>query len=150
MAEDKAELLEHYRRMRAEFRSAIAGLDDTKMVEPSIDGWSVKDHMAHIALWDDMRATEVVRITAGFESALRMSGTQDEEYNALQYLLRRDLSLAQVRWELELAWERLDAALAGIQGPGLEPESYGEAGLRSTHQAEHAGWIRRWRGEQGL
>jgi hypothetical protein len=32
----------------------------------------------------------------------------------------------------------------------LDGSRYGEAGLRSTHEAQHAGWIKRWRGEKGL
>jgi hypothetical protein len=34
--------------------AAIHGLSDAQMTEPSLDGWSVKDHLAHLALWDDV------------------------------------------------------------------------------------------------
>lgn len=49
MAEDRDGLLQHYRRMREEFRSVIDGLSDELMADPSIDGWSVKDHLLHLA-----------------------------------------------------------------------------------------------------
>lgn len=150
MAEDRDELLRHYESMREGLVEAIAGLSDERMTEASIDGWSVKDHLAHIALWDDIRAAEVTRISAGHASAWRMSGRQDDEFNALSYELRRDLSLAQARWEFEVSRQRLLDAIRAATPDGLNASRYGEAGLRSSHEAEHAGWIRRWRGERGL
>jgi uncharacterized damage-inducible protein DinB len=150
MAEDRDALLEHYRQTREALLAAIAGLSDALMTEPSLDGWSVKDHLAHLALWDDVRASEVLRISAGHDSAWRMAGEQDEAYNALAYALRRDLSLEQVRWELAASRQRLLDAIASATERGLDPSLYGEAGLRSGHEAEHAGWITRWRTERGI
>src|SRR6266567_8334876 len=98
MVEDRNALLQHYRQMREELLSAIRGLGDESMTEPSLDGWSVKDHLAHLALWDDIRASEVVRISAGHGSAWRMTQDQDAAYNALGYSLRLRLSLDQVKW----------------------------------------------------
>src|SRR5437870_6435744 len=100
MVEDRDALLQHYRQMREALLSAIRGLGDGSMTEPSLDGWSVKDHLAHLALWDDIRATEVVRISAGHDSAWRMTEDQDAAYNALGYALRLSLSLDQAKWEL--------------------------------------------------
>jgi hypothetical protein len=108
----------------------------------------VKDHLVHLALWDDVRASEVTRISAGYESAWRMSGGQDEAYNALGHGLRVGLSLEQARWELATSRERLLEAIASATEAGLDGARYGEAGLRSTHEAEHTGWIKRWRGER--
>jgi hypothetical protein len=120
------------------------------MSEPSLDGWSVKDHLAHLALWDDIRAGEVTRISAGHDSAWRMTGGQDEAYNALAHDLRLSLSVEQARWELATSRQRLLDAIAQATERGLDPSLYGEAGLRSGHEAEHTGWIRRWRGEKGV
>jgi uncharacterized damage-inducible protein DinB len=150
MAEDRAALLEHYRQMRKEMLAAVDGLSDAMMAEPSIDGWSVKDHLAHIAFWDDLRADEVVRISAGHNTALRMTGAQDNAYNEMAYQLRRNLSLSQVRWEYEHSRRRLLDAISGATPRGLDASLYGEAGLRSSHETQHAGWIRRWRGEKGV
>lgn len=150
MSEDRDELLQHYRTMRQGLLAAIDGLDDGALTEPSLDGWSVKDHLAHLALWDEIRASEVERISAGHDTVWRMTGDQDAAYNALGYDLRRTLSLNQARWELETSRERLLDAIASATTVGLDGSRYGEAGLRSTHEAEHTGWIRRWRGEKGL
>ena len=150
MAEDRDALLQHYREMREELLSAIDGLSDELMTEPSLDGWSVKDHLAHLALWDDLRASEVVRISAGHDSAWRMTGEQDEAYSRLGHDLRLALSLDQVRWELATSRQRLLDAISSATARGLDASLYGEAGLRSLHEAQHTGWIKRWRGERGV
>jgi uncharacterized damage-inducible protein DinB len=150
MSEDKETLLKNYLDMRRDLLAAIDGLSDALMLEPSIDGWSVKDHLAHIALWDDLRAAEVERISAGNETAWRMTGEQDATYNQMAYEMRRNLSLDQVRWEFETSRHRLIDALSAATPRGLDPALYGEAGLVSRHEEEHSGWIRRWRGEKGI
>jgi hypothetical protein len=149
MTEDRDALIKHYDRMREGLLAAIDGLSDDQLVDPSLDGWSVKDALAHIALWDDIRASEVVRISAGHGSAWHMTGEQDEAYNAMSYELRRTLPLAQVRWELETSRQRLLDAIASAADRALDPSRYGEAGLRSSHEAIHAAWIRRWRSKGG-
>jgi uncharacterized damage-inducible protein DinB len=150
MAEDRDALLQHYQQMREELLAAMHGLSEELLTEPSLDGWSVKDHLTHIALWDDIRAGEVVRISAGYDSAWRMSDDQAEVYNALGHDLRRALSLDQARWELATSGQRLLDAISAATPRGLDPSLYGEAGLRSTHEAQHTGWIKRWRGERGV
>ena len=148
--EDRDALLRHYRESRAALLAAIDGLTDAQMTDPSIDGWSVKDHLAHVALWDDIRTSEVTRISAGHGSAWRITYEQAEAYNAIAYPARRDLPLAQVRWELATSRARLVDAIAAATPRGLDASLYSETGLRSTHEAEHAGWIKRWRGERGF
>lgn len=148
MAEDRDALLQHYRQMRSELLAAIDGLSDEQLTERSLDGWSVTDHLAHLALWDDMRASEVARISAGHASAWRMTEEQDDAYNELGHALRRELSPAQVRWELATSHQRLLDALAAAAPRGLDASLYGEAGLRTTHEAEHTYWIARWRAER--
>lgn len=150
MAEDRDGLLQHYRQMREELLSAIEGLSDELMTERTLDGWSVKDHLAHLALWDDIRAGEVARVSAGHDSAWRMSGEQDAAYNALGHELRLAISPSQVRWELETSRRRLLEAISSASARGLDAALYGEAALRSTHEAQHTGWIERWRGEKRL
>src|SRR3990170_402662 len=137
MAEDRDALLQHYRQMREDLLSVINGLSDEVMTEPSLDGWSVKDHLAHLALWDDIRASEVVRISAGHDSAWRMAGEQDETLNALAHKQRRALSVDQVRWELATSRQRLLDAISSATARGLDGSLYGEAGLRSGHEAQH-------------
>ncbi len=149
MAEGKEALSERYRGMREEMIAAISRLTDAQMSEATIDAWSVKDHLLHLALWDDLRATEVTRISAGFDSAWKMSDSQDELYNEMAHDLRTNLSVAQAKWEFEQSHQRLMDAIATATPRGLDPSNYGEAGLVTKHDEEHAGWIRHWRNERG-
>jgi uncharacterized damage-inducible protein DinB len=147
-AEEREDLLRHYRESRAKLLAALDGLTDEQMTEPSIDGWAVKDHLAHLALWDDLRAAEVERISAGFESAWRMTEQQDEALNATGYEARRSMSARQARWELESSRRRLLDALTAASPGALDATRYGAAGLKSGHEDQHSGWIARWRSEK--
>jgi hypothetical protein len=150
MAINREDLLRHYRESRAKLLEAIDGLTDDQMSDPSIDGWAVKDHLAHLALWDDMRADEVERISAGFESAWRMTEQQDDMHNAAGYELRKSMSAAQARWELEQSRRKLLDAISGAPPAALDPSHYGAAGLISRHEDQHSSWIARWRGEKSF
>jgi hypothetical protein len=150
MAEDRQDLLAHYNESRKKLLAAIDGLNDDQLSEPSIDGWAVKDHLAHIALWDDIRAAEVERISAGFESAWKMTEQQDDAHNDTGYELRRSLSAAQARWELETSRRKLMDAIAAAPPEALDPSRYGAAGLRSGHEDQHVEWLQRWRNEKGF
>lgn len=150
MLADKQSLLDHYRRTREQLLSAIDGLSDEQMTEASLDGWSIRDHLAHLAVWDEIRAAEVVRISAGHDSAWHMTGEQDDAYNTLAHDVRRSLSLAQVRWELETSRQQLLDAISSATPRGLDGSLYGEAGLASGHEAQHTGWIKRWRTEKNV
>ena len=89
-------------------------------------------------------------MSAGHDSAWRMTGEQDEAANALAYDLRRALSPEQATWELATPRQRLLEAIASATTRGLDASLYGEAGLLSSHEAQHAGWINRWRRERGV
>ena len=149
MAEDRDELLNHYRNSRTRLQAAIEGLSDEEMSEPSLDGWSVKDHLFHIALWDDIRASEVERISAGYESGWNMTDENDEGLNESAYAMRRELSAAQAKWEFETSRRKLLDAIGSSTPRGLDGSLYGAAGLRSGHEDQHAEWLERWRNERG-
>jgi uncharacterized damage-inducible protein DinB len=147
MPEDKQSLLDHYRTTRDALLAAIDGLTDAQFTDRTLDGWSVKDHLAHIATWDDVRASEVERISAGHATAWPL-GEPADSYNPIAYELRKDLSVAQVRWELDTTRRKLLDAIAAATPRGLDQSLYGDAGLLSHHEELHTGWIRRWRAER--
>jgi uncharacterized damage-inducible protein DinB len=150
MAEDKQALVQRYGQARDELLEAIDGLTDEQLTEQSLDGWSVKDHLAHLAMWDDVRATEVARISAGHASAWRMTEEQDLAYNAMAHRLRQGLSVEQVRWELTASRQKLLDAIETVTPRGLDASLYGASSLVSSHEQEHTGWIKRWRAEKGI
>lgn len=149
MAEDRQALLQLYRKTREELLSVLEGLTDAQLSEQTLDGWSVTDHLLHLAWWDDIRALEVERISAGHDSSFQMTEEQDEDFNALGYVLRRGMPSGQSMWELARSRQRLLDALEAATPRGLDSALYGAAGLASGHEAEHTGWIKRWRSEKG-
>lgn len=148
--EDRDALVAHYRASRQAFLEAIDGLPDNRLTERSLDGWSVKDHMAHLSFWDDVRADEIERMSLGFESVWKLEEGQDQAINEIVTPARWELSLAQVRWEFERSREQVIDALQRAAPEALDPSRYGEAGLVSQHELQHAGWIREWRVASGL
>lgn len=142
----RADLRRHYEQSRRMLLAAIDGLSDAEMTEPSIDGWSVKDHLAHLTAWDEIRLLEVERISAGGGPAWQiMSPEQVAWFNDLTAQMRSPLSVAQVRADLQRSRERLLEAIMAATDRGLDETLYGEAGLRSGHEAEHADIISAWR-----
>ena len=125
MAEDKQALLDHYRQSREEMLATINGLTDEQITERSLDGWSVKDHLAHLAAWDDIRAREVARISAGHASAWRMTGDQGEQFNAISYATRADLSVDQIKWEYATSRQRLLDYLRGVRAIAKSADTRG-------------------------
>src|SRR5690606_20512970 len=107
MTEDRDALIEHYRSSREEVLAAIEGLTEEQLLERSHNGWCVKDHMAHLAFWDEVRVSEVTPLSAGFDSAWRLPLEDDEALTALVTAARWDLPLAQVEWEFAESRRRL-------------------------------------------
>ncbi len=149
MAEDRNALLQRYRHTREELLAVLDGLTDAQLTEQTLDGWSVTDHLLHLAWWDDIRAVEVERVSAGHDSSFQMTEKQDEDFNVLGYTLRRGMPAAQAKWELARSRQRLLDSLEAATPRGLDSSLYGAAGLASSHEAQHTGWIKRWRGEKG-
>lgn len=144
----REELTNAFRKSRAELETALEGLTEEEMLEPSIDGWSVKDHLAHISQWDEMRSVEISRISAGYPAAVPpMDDEQVDEFNNLHARLRRGWSLERVRGELEFTRSRVLEAIARSTEAGLDQSRYQEVGLEggAGHESEHAAVIRRWK-----
>ena len=145
----RTEILDHLREIRTQFLGALDGLSDEQMSDPSIDGWSVKDHLVHLAFWHDLRASEIVRITAGYEHAWPPT-VDSQALNDIVQPARANLGAEQALWEYESALERVEAAVTVANERGLAPDRYGEVGPDTTHDVEHAGFIRKWRERRGI
>ena len=150
MPENKEQLLQQYREARAQMLAVLEGLTHGQLTERSLDGWSVKDHLAHLALWDDVRATEVARISAGHMSAWRTTEEQDLAFNEMSYALRADLSIDQVKWEFATSRQRLLDVIAAATPRAMDTSLYGTSSVASSHEQEHTEWIKRWRAEKGF
>ncbi len=50
--QDKADLLARIHRERSALKQTISRLSEREMITPGPEGWSAKDHLAHIVAWD--------------------------------------------------------------------------------------------------
>jgi len=131
---------------------AVEGLTEEQMSRPAIDGWSVKDHLAHMTVWHEMRFHEVSRIARGGQSAYRpLTDQQVEALNSLTVEFRRHLPATQVLADLEFARSLVAEAIAGCPDEALDEGKYGEVSMTGVqHDFEHAETIRAWRQREGL
>lgn len=142
-------VIQHLREVRKQFLSSIEGLSEAQMTEPTIDGWSVKDHLNHLAFWHDLRSSEVIRISAGYEHVWPLS-VDSQAVNDIVQPARAHLTLEQALWEYESALERVITAVENANERGLTQSHYGEVGPATTHDLGHADFIRKWRQERGI
>jgi len=54
LPQNKAELMARLQREWAAVEQAISGLTEAQMVAPGEEGWSVKDHLAHLTHWEQI------------------------------------------------------------------------------------------------
>jgi len=143
-------ILESFESGRRALLQAIAGLSPAQMNEPSVGGWSIKDHLSHLAAWHELRLLDTQRLAAGYVSAVNSTPEQDEVFNQLTVEWRRPLSLDQVIWELEASRARVLDVIRALSPEQLARVLSEPWPLRTGHEAEHAGYIREWRRRHNL
>ena len=125
--------------------AAIDALSETQLCERSIDGWSVKDHLAHLAQWHELRWLDLTRLAAGYESAVNSTPEQDETFNAMTVEWRAGLSWQQTLWDWQTSRGRVLDTLRALSAEELALVLRDDWPLRTGHEDEHAGYIRKWR-----
>jgi hypothetical protein len=131
---DKTTLLDTIQTEHARFEALIAPLSESQLCSPSLEGqWSVKDIMAHIAVWEQICARWL-------EEFLRGETPQPSERmnsNNRIYLENRDRSLAEV-WELFHA-----AHQQFLNQVNLLAQAFTEEDLNASHKFA---WTESWPG----
>ena len=147
-----AQLIAEVNQARAELLAAIDRFSEEQMTAPALDGWTAKDHLAHIAAWDELRFYEISRVARGDRGAFTdITGQQVEAFNSWTFGLRRDWPLAQVMRELGYARSRVLQAIAACPDSHLPEAAEGRGRIRRAagHDREHAGYISEWRQREG-
>lgn len=159
---NKAELLERIAQGRKEFESLINGLPEGQLtMQPADGGWTVKDHLAHIAIWDVGIAALLRRESRWDAMGLTVETARASTIDALNAAIEHrlsSLSLQEVLALFEKSYRDVLSSLANLDEADLdrlyrdftpsEPRSpdrqIREGILRNTaeHYAEHMGWIR--------
>jgi hypothetical protein len=129
-------------------------LSDADKVRPMLDGWSVKDILAHIAAWlrEGARALEAL---ARGERAMPESlvGEDVDARNARLVEQWRDASAQEVQTELHLAKEGFIRAMRALpeerfaEGEAARRIVYGES---IDHFTEHARQIWKWKERENV
>ncbi|MEZ4519502.1 MAG: ClbS/DfsB family four-helix bundle protein [Chloroflexota bacterium] len=158
----KAELLAEIDTAWAALNEALDNLPPERMTSPTDEvGWSVKDHVSHLAAWDTW-AVYLLQGKPGWEGlgideAVYKQGN-DDATNAAIYPLHAGKSPAKTRADLLAAHDELMALIAPMDdavmaGPyrALRPGEPADRVLPSTgnilygttaeHYTEHLGWF---------
>jgi hypothetical protein len=118
---DKAELLERIHHSWLALEQTVGQIDDLGMIRPGPDGWSVKDHLAHISAWDEGTA-------AALQGKPRYPalGVDEETYlrgwdaiNAVIYEINRDRPLVDVLADWQATHRHLLAELDRVDDDRL-------------------------------
>lgn len=158
---DKAELLDRIQQTRAALEQTISQLNDAQLVAPgAASGWSVKDHLAHLAVWELSLAALLQRYprhaAMEVDEATYLCGA--DAINEIVYQRNKDRSLAEVLAAFRQAHQQVLAALDRLTDADLfktysqyQPDEPGEdngepilkwvAGNTYEHYAEHHAWL---------
>jgi hypothetical protein len=140
-----------HQQMAAEFasahevvRNAIIELTEEQASAPGPDGWSIKDHLAHLTHWHEMRFFEISRIARGGAPSVPLASEQQvTPLNESVVVFRRGLTLRQAVSDLEFAWSMVEQAVSACPEDLLEHGFSGEIGPFGTgHDISHAQMIK--------
>lgn len=146
------ELLTLIEAARADLVAAFDGLDEATLTRPGPEGWSVKDHLAHVTRWE--RVAQVVYLegrtfaeAAGMDEATSRATEHMRAESGLNDWLHehdRELTLAQTLERFHASYAELVARIEATPWDALEPVEVGShvAGNTLGHYREHAGHIR--------
>lgn len=133
---------------------AVDNLSDKQMLLPIDGGWSIRDHLIHITVWDEMRFFEISRIARGGTASFP-DDVKDEDVDRLNDAavdMRRRLSLKQIIWDLAYARDLVLQAVAICPEDRLDDEFFEGIGLSgaAAHDRAHAETILTWRKKERI
>lgn len=137
---------------RLELLRAAEHLTDAQLERRDIDTWSVKDILAHVAMWDELELLEMRRSVRGGVSIFehRFDRSLIDRWNEIQLSLRKDIPLVQVREDLELAREEIIKFLGSLRASSLTPFISTACAVQAQHDRDHAAQVREWREREGI
>lgn len=133
---DKTTLLNMIQTEYAQFESLIAPLNETQLCTPSLEReWSIKDIMAHIAVWEQICARWLEEFLRG--ETPQPSERLDYESNNRIYRENRDRSLAEVQELFHQAHQQF------LHQVNLLAQTLSEEDLNASHRFA---WTEAWPG----
>jgi len=153
----KEELVEGLEREWEALQAAIHGLTEEQMTRPPVSGpWTVKDLLAHIAVWTSRLVTDLYKIDRGVTPDVGLTQAQVDKLNAQFYVEQKDRPLERVLEDLHNVHLALLNRLEAMPEKSLiDPKKHrslkGQPLTRWVtedsleHYREHADEIRLWR-----
>jgi hypothetical protein len=132
------------------FQESYSGLSDSELSEPGVTGvWSVRDILVHVTTWEEEALKHLPLILNG-GTPPRYSVVYGgiNAFNARKTEEKKDLSLSQVRRQLESTHQRVIDLIASAPEDQLGSETKFRHRLRLdtySHYPKHADAIRKWR-----
>ena len=155
---DKQELIDKLEQSREEFLDTIEALSEEEMEQPGVmEGWSVKDILAHIALWESELVKLLFQARQGRKpTTIHFTGETVDERNAKWHNQSKDRPLERVLEDFHGVRNQTIRRVEAFPDRDLDdPQRYpwlqGEplwkwiAADSYEHEAEHAPQIREWR-----
>lgn len=137
---DRIALLDAIQTERARFEALLAPLSEEQLCSPTLDGqWSIKDIMAHIAVWEQICARWLEEFSRGV--APQPSERNDFGSNERIYRENRDRSLAEVRELFRQAHQQF------LQRVDLLAQTFTEEDL---NEPDRFAWTDSWPGHSLL
>lgn len=157
---NKAQLVEQIEQGWNALHAYLATLSDAQLTgRTDAAGWTVKDHLMHLAVWED----GVLALLEGESRSGRMGLTRElfegedfDAINAVIYEKHKELTLSEVKARYAGIHERLLARIEAVGDEGLQrpynaydpttpwerPVLNSVAGNTSHHYGEHLPWMR--------
>jgi hypothetical protein len=150
-------VLDSIRDSRARLEALIAGHDEAALVRPGPEGWSFKDHLAHLTAWRRMvlgyLAGKPQHEGLGLAAAAAAGG--EEAINAALHERDRATPWPQVLAEFRAVYDELVEKLRPyaesdwqapypLTPPTRRPRLDNIEGNTFAHDDEHLGWVKAW------
>lgn len=119
----KSELLERMGRSRAALEALIESVPDAMLTVPGPDGWSIKDHLAHLATWEAGIVALLDRQPRYQAMGLEAAWVRGRDFTAINAAIderNKQFSLADVRSMLTQVHDSLLATLALLTDEDLQ------------------------------
>lgn len=144
----REDLARRGREAHQQLEALLASLSEEQMAQPGVtDGWSVKDHLAHLTWW----GRRVITVLGGGADPLdAMPGGEksEDEINANVYAANRARSLAEVRTDFEAAHRDMQQLIETIPDETLAAKEGWISGNSDYHYNEHIAMFQAWLARQ--
>jgi len=149
----KEDLLVRAARALIGFHESLDGLGETDLTDASLDGWSIRDILAHLSGWHREMTPALERLARGerpFPEGVRYDDV--DAWNARFATAAREVEVTDLLLQLDRTHQEFLAAAATVPAERFAPDrtAYRIVDLNSAHHYRtHADQIRAWRATRG-